>query len=138
MALQGTNLEIADYDGRTALHVAAAEGNFGIVRYLVEKANVSINPKDRFVFMLFFIIFKHFYILKTSFFRVFYFLEDIQYFSDDYITIWTFRWGHTPIDEARTFRHEKVQEYLMGAYAKSLSDEIDGAMRFVWPSPIMR
>ncbi|CAI4231202.1 unnamed protein product [Auanema sp. JU1783] len=76
MTIQGCNMEVADYDGRTALHVAAAEGNLEVCRYLVERAHVCINPKDR--------------------------------------------WGHTPIDDARTFRHEFVQEYLMTAYCNGL------------------
>ena len=40
-------MEKADYDGRTALHLAAAEGHFDLVKYLVERVKVNPRPKDR-------------------------------------------------------------------------------------------
>ncbi len=43
----GIDLNAADYDGRTGLHLAASEGNYDIVVFLVKK-NVNINPKDRY------------------------------------------------------------------------------------------
>jgi len=46
-ALAGTDLEAADYDGRTALHVAAAEGHTELVSFLLEKCLVCPSPKDR-------------------------------------------------------------------------------------------
>ena len=36
-----------DYDGRTALHLAAAEGRYEVVDYLVSHSNVNVNVKDR-------------------------------------------------------------------------------------------
>ena len=36
-----------DYDGRTALHLAAAEGRYEVVDFLVSHSNVNINVKDR-------------------------------------------------------------------------------------------
>ncbi|MBI4894951.1 MAG: ankyrin repeat domain-containing protein [Candidatus Aenigmarchaeota archaeon] len=45
----GIDLNAADYDGRTGLHLAASEGNLNIVTFLVKK-NVNINPKDRWGF----------------------------------------------------------------------------------------
>ena len=36
----------ADYDGRTALHLACAEGHVEVVRLLVERG-VPLQPKDR-------------------------------------------------------------------------------------------
>lgn len=39
-------VDAADYDGRTALHVAAAEGNIASVQALLD-ADASVNPHDR-------------------------------------------------------------------------------------------
>lgn len=45
--LSGMDMTLSDYDGRTALHLAAAEGHFECVQFLVEQCNVPCNPKDR-------------------------------------------------------------------------------------------
>ena len=37
----------SDYDGRTALHVAAAEGHEGVVSFLLEKCSCNPNVEDR-------------------------------------------------------------------------------------------
>lgn len=42
----GTNLDSQDYDGRTALHLAAAEGQDKVVHFLLEN-NANTNLKDR-------------------------------------------------------------------------------------------
>lgn len=47
MALACQDMTIADYDGRTALHLAAAEGHLECVRFLVENCQVPVCPKDR-------------------------------------------------------------------------------------------
>jgi len=39
--LGGQDMNGADYDNRTALHLAAAEGHFDIVRFLAETAKAS-------------------------------------------------------------------------------------------------
>jgi len=40
------DLDGADYDGRTALHLAASEGQAHIVEFLITKG-VNLNPIDR-------------------------------------------------------------------------------------------
>jgi glutaminase len=46
LAAGGVDLDGADYDGRTALHLAASEGQAHIVEYLIAKG-VNLNPIDR-------------------------------------------------------------------------------------------
>lgn len=47
MAHEGVDMQTTDYDGRTALHLAAAEGHPEVVQFLLEKCKVTPLPKDR-------------------------------------------------------------------------------------------
>ncbi|PKU37886.1 hypothetical protein llap_11810 [Limosa lapponica baueri] len=44
---RGMDMEQRDYDSRTALHVAAAEGHVDVVKFLLEACKVNPFPKDR-------------------------------------------------------------------------------------------
>jgi len=46
VAAAGVDLNAADYDGRTALHLAASDGQLEIVNYLIDKG-VNLDPVDR-------------------------------------------------------------------------------------------
>lgn len=45
--LSGVDVNAVDYDGRSALHVAAAEGHTEVVRFLLENAGADASLRDR-------------------------------------------------------------------------------------------
>ncbi|GBP28168.1 Glutaminase kidney isoform, mitochondrial [Eumeta japonica] len=66
--LSGMDMTLSDYDGRTALHLAAAEGHLACVDFLLSQCGVPHDPRDR--------------------------------------------WGSRPLNEAETFGHATVVQYL--------------------------
>lgn len=62
------NMTLSDYDGRTALHLSAAEGHLACVDFLLAQCAVPHDPRDR--------------------------------------------WGSRPLNEAETFGHTAVVQYL--------------------------
>ena len=45
---QGIDLSQSDYDGRTPLHLAAAEGRYECVNFLLKLVDVYPKPLDRY------------------------------------------------------------------------------------------
>lgn len=45
--MSGMDMSLSDYDHRTALHAAAAEGHLHVIEFLLETCNVYHEPRDR-------------------------------------------------------------------------------------------
>ena len=66
------DMEATDYDSRTALHVAAAEGHLNVITALLEQCKVDVNPRDRY---------KSVNSLGWTSYMIFYGLKSIRCFS---------------------------------------------------------
>ncbi|XP_063679391.1 glutaminase kidney isoform, mitochondrial-like [Bolinopsis microptera] len=44
---EGVNFAYPDYDGRTAIHLAVCGGQLDVVKFLIDKCHVDVNPIDR-------------------------------------------------------------------------------------------
>ena len=91
--MAGVDLGQCNYDGRTPLHVATAEGHQDIVEFLVTKAKVPVNPSDRYDDNIKFLV-----VLQRYNF--------IMFFGC------LIRWSRTPLDEAMTFCHGQIADFL--------------------------
>ena len=45
--LSGVDMNLADYDSRTALHLAVAENRFNCIKYLIQTCKVDLEFPDR-------------------------------------------------------------------------------------------
>ena len=47
LVVKGAPVNVGDYDRRTAIHLAASEGQLAVVKYLVIEAKAETSPEDR-------------------------------------------------------------------------------------------
>ena len=91
---------MGDYDGRTALHLASAEGHLRCVRFLLDVCKVHI---ETFMFLVeIYLCQCNAYVMHNAYkhnhFQVKHDCKD--------------RWGQTPLTEAIQFKHTKVAAIL--------------------------
>jgi ankyrin repeat protein len=94
--LSGIDVNIGDYDGRTALHLAACFGNLELVKYIIEHG-IIISDSSNFDMTICLIFL--FYILM------------INYYLGGYKDVMD-RFGGSPIHDAKVCGHHEVVKYL--------------------------
>ena len=51
----GHDMSVSDFDGRTPLHLAAAEGHYECVKFLLQSCDVPAEPTDRYLYQALFL-----------------------------------------------------------------------------------
>ena len=117
-------MQACNYDKRTALHLAACEGHSDCVKFLVEKCKISPLVKDRYVLyttMQCIYKTKHY-----SFIQIAYQVDIITFLI---LLLPIFRWGFTPLEEAKRFQHDLMFRYLAKYAEDNYPSELEDLLK---------
>ncbi|XP_039989079.1 glutaminase liver isoform, mitochondrial isoform X4 [Xiphias gladius] len=110
--LSGVDVNAVDYDGRSALHVAAAEGHTEVICFLLEKAGANPALRDRFSPD------ESMRPVRPSDFLPEHEVEPCQRLMGEIwhrCWCWCVRWGSCPLQEARRHNEDSAVQLLLGA-----------------------